>query len=112
MKNTIPFVLSGIFLLLLMLSPSPARAGSSPLTISDLEQTINTLPERENIDPANPLLKRLAELNSKEIISDEQAGLKQAVALIKILRQTRITASHSASDSHIALLLTSQISNR
>ncbi|MBW1809068.1 MAG: hypothetical protein JRJ87_12810 [Deltaproteobacteria bacterium] len=117
MKKIIPFVLFGIFLLLLVLSPSPARAGGSLLTISDLEQTIHSLPERKFVDPLKPLIMRLAELTAAKVRSDERTGLNQAVALIKILRQTRITAARAVStvqtsNSHFAFLVTSQVPSR
>ena len=79
--------------LVLLLFASPVFAGGPLLVASDLEAEIQNLPRRCTSDPILPLEKRLAELKNSDPGSHERRALKQAVSLILIFRQTRISST-------------------
>jgi hypothetical protein len=79
-------------LLVLLLLASTVEAGGPPLVASDLEAEIQNLPRRCSNDPILPLQKRLAEL---KVGSREHRALEEAVSLIRIFRQTRISSKPS-----------------
>jgi hypothetical protein len=80
-------------ILLFLLWAFPAFAGEPPLVASDLEAEIQNLPQRCHSDPILPLQKRLAELQYADPGSRERRALKEAVSLIWIVRQTRISST-------------------
>jgi hypothetical protein len=87
-KEFFPWVL-GIAALLWMAGPS--RAGEPPLVAADLAAEIQNLPSRRAQDPIQPLQKRLVELIHSDPGSSERRALQEAVSLILIVRQTRIS---------------------
>jgi hypothetical protein len=89
-KKLFPWMLGFIVLFLFV---SPASAGGPMLVASDLETEIRNLPRRCASDPILPLEKRLAELKTIDPGSRERQALKQAVSLIWIFRQTRISST-------------------
>lgn len=81
--------------LVLLLFTSPVFAGGPLLVASDLEADIQNLPQRCTQDPILPLERRLAELRTDDPGGRERRALKQAVSLIWIFRQTRISSTPS-----------------
>ena len=91
-KNFLPWLVG---FLVLLLFASPASAGGPFLVASDLEAEIQNLPQRSSQDPILPLEKRLAELKTNDSATHEHRALEQAVSLILIFRQTRISSTPS-----------------
>ena len=80
-------------LLALLLLGGTAAAGEPPLVAADLDAEIQNLPSRHASDPVLTLKKRLAELNLADSESHERRALREAVSLIDIVRQTRISSA-------------------
>ena len=91
--NTKEFLPWLVGFLVLLLFASPVFAGGPLLVASDLDTEIQNLPQRCTQDPILPLEKRLAELKTANPGSHERRALKQAVSLILIFRQTRISST-------------------
>jgi hypothetical protein len=89
-KEFFPFLV-GITTLLLL--ATLARAGEPPLVMADLAAEIQTLPSRHAADPVLTLKQRLSELNLADSKSCERRALQEAVSLIMIVRQTRISSA-------------------
>jgi hypothetical protein len=89
-KGLFPWLV-GIAALLLL--AAPAEAGEPPLVTADLAAEVQSLPGRRAPDPIQPLQKRLAELIHKDPASHERRALQEAVTLIWIVRQTRISSA-------------------
>lgn len=92
--------LMGIITLLLL--AAPARAGEPPLVAADLAPEIQSLPSRQASDPVLTLKKRLAELSLADSASRERRALQEAVSLIGIVRQTRISSASPQSQGNPA----------
>lgn len=91
-KEFFPWLV-GVAVLLLL--GGSASAGEPPLVMADLDAEIRSLPSRHSSDPVLTLKKRLAELNLADSDSSERRALKEAVSLIGIVRQTRISSALS-----------------
>lgn len=70
-----------------------ARAGDTPVTVSDLDGIIRSLPRRQVVDRLSPLVSRLRVLDSSHIETSERDALVQAVALIKLMRTIRLSTA-------------------
>ena len=86
------FILS-ILLFLMFISVSPARAGNTPVTVSDLDEVINSLPRRSIVDHVSTLVARLNVLDSSRVVTPEHAALSQALALIRLMRTIRLSTA-------------------
>ncbi len=86
-----------LFLCILLLSLSfpiaTARAGNTPVTVSDLDEIIRDLPRRLVVDRISPLVARLKVLNACQTINPERAALSQAIVLIKLMRTIRLSTA-------------------
>lgn len=80
-------------LLALLLFGGTAAAGEPPLVAADLDAEIQNLPSRDAADPVLTLKKRLAELNLADSECHERRALREAVSLIGIVRQIRISSA-------------------
>jgi hypothetical protein len=89
-KEFLPWLV-GIAVLLQL--GGPARAGEPPLVAADLAAEVRSLPSRHTADPVLTLQKRLAELNLADSACRERRALQEAVSLIQIVRQTRISSA-------------------
>jgi len=89
-KEFFPWMLG---LLALLLLTGTAEAGEPPLVAADLDEEIQSLPSRHAADPVLTLKRRLAELNLADSECLERRALQEAVSLIGIVRQTRISSA-------------------
>jgi hypothetical protein len=82
-----------ISLFILLFQATPVRAGNSPVTVSDLDEIIRSLPRRIAVDRLSPLVSRLNVLNYSQTETRERTALTQAVALIRLMRTIRLTSA-------------------
>jgi hypothetical protein len=99
-KEFFPWLV-GISVLLLL--GGAAVAEEPPLIAADLDAEIQNLPSRHASDPVLVLKKRLSELNSADSSCSERQALREAVSLIQIVRQTRISSAPPRSAEGILL---------
>lgn len=70
-----------------------AGDGGPLITLGDMDPIVAKLPIKESSDRVAQLEERLAKLSLNIGNAEEREGLNQAISLIKILRQTRITTT-------------------
>jgi hypothetical protein len=99
-KEFFPWLV-GIAVLLLL--GGLAAAGEPPLVAADLDAEIQSLPSRHAADPVLTLKQRLSELNLADSACLERRALQEAVSLIQIVRQTRISSAHPRSAKGILI---------
>lgn len=78
-------------------APGPAKARGPLLAVADLDGSIEALEIRRPVDPLSDLIERLAELRAIDEHTDERTGLRQAIALIRIVRTSRLAPPASRS---------------
>ncbi len=74
---------------------SEARAKNPLITLQDMDPIVAGLPQKDTPDRVNQLKNRLSELDTEPADLPERKALHQALSLIRILRQTRISARSS-----------------
>ena len=90
-------------LVLWMGAPGSGAAAGPLLSVADLDAAIARLPASKLADPLTDLVGRLSVLRAAESHTSERTGLCQAIALIRIVRTTRLAPASGVPRLAIAL---------